>query len=997
MACVLADAERLYGAHGIPFFTLDCAVVDGKKRMRFPARWQLLSQNELRFRHKNAVCVRTGFSDDAASPVSLLSLLSLVVVDADGDAAIATFESLARRAGVELARVPQVQTQRGASGRHYYFRAVADTLASTMRSAAKVVVDGNPTSIDIRAGTNGEGIGCVLAPPTVVNGGGAYVLLPGPAIHEAPAMPDSLASFLGSRSQSESAGPARIVRPAIEGSVGAAVLCSAAARDAKLRAGTDAIGTPTRVVREPDGKSVRVEFTHRGTRTCPVSRNEHRSNHFSVILRADERTGLPAFFVYCHSAKDGCKAAGHRMLCFLSEDEAAEVCADAGLTGLTATTAAVQSLPTLGQAAVAIGQSQQALDRLLENPGGGWATVDNLGAIACALCTAAGGHTGFTTSARLMLDGVLDATTLTEPERGFVRRAFQMSKEPLDPIATLRGFAAGLNGKREQELMLIREAIVAYTDPALEADVPKAAEALLEVLDYCERRDASGNRQSLSNIADLGLLIYHIWRRVARYGFDKTQSSEAHQWTLYLFNGATYERGQWKALKRQAKGHIRAVVMSLVSSVQMQSRAASLDVKCNTSDFIAKAIAEAVECMQDGKLIREGGLVSPDEFERELDMGNYIGFTNGVYDVYHDRFLPKGSVPLNVLVSMSTNYAYVGPDDARFPEMRAQIEEFYRTLHAENYANPNDERLAAMWLLSGSLLFRGNVCKKAYIFLGSEGDNGKSTFTELIQLTLGDYAVTGSRSSLSGPADQATLDPDLVANHKSLVCTFPEAQGTENGVSVGFRFNCGKLKALTGQDEQSARGLYRDKKGIVIRFKPIMHSNFMPVVDSDDAAARNRLWVARFGSTFPADVTEKDVARRRFPRIENLRDQMATWAPFHFLLMLEALRDFRRRNCVLPPGAQQIEGSLMHQAVVAQTPEGKLRAWVEDNYSHVPLREKDTGTKLEALYTAYTSCVPPSHQKILGKILFAKLLNVVYPNVGPHKNTSSTGFTYLLR
>ncbi len=58
-------------------------------------------------------------------------------------------------------------------------------------------------------------------------------------------------------------------------------------------------------------------------------------------------------------------------------------------------------------------------------------------------------------------------------------------------------------------------------------------------------------------------------------------------------------------------------------------------------------------------------------------------------------------------------------------------------------------------------------------------------------------------------------------------------------------------------------------------------------------------------------------------------------------------RDFRRRNCVLPPGAQQIEGSLMHQAAVAQTPEGKLRAWVEENYTHVPLREKDKGTKLE--------------------------------------------------
>jgi hypothetical protein len=88
----------------------------------------------------------------------------------------------------------------------------------------------------------------------------------------------------------------------------------------------------------------------------------------------------------------------------------------------------------------------------------------------------------------------------------------------------------------------------------------------------------------------------------------------------------------------------------------------------------------------------------------------------------------------------------------------------------------------------------------------------------------------------------------------------------------------------------------------------------------------------------------------------------------------------------------------MHQAIVAQTPEGKLRAWVEERYSHVPLREKDTGTKLEALYASYTTGEPPVHSKLLGKILFAKMLNVVYPNIGPHKNTNHTVTgMYLLR
>ncbi len=64
--------------------------------------------------------------------------------------------------------------------------------------------------------------------------------------------------------------------------------------------------------------------------------------------------------------------------------------------------------------------------------------------------------------------------------------------------------------------------------------------------------------------------------------------------------------------------------------------------------------------------------------------------------------------------------------------------------------------------------------------------------------------------------------------------------------------------------------------------------------------------------------------------------------------------------------------------------------WVEESYAHVPLREKDTGTKLEVLYAAYTLAVPPVHAKLMGKILFGKMLNAVFPNVGPHKNSAHT-------
>jgi hypothetical protein len=75
----------------------------------------------------------------------------------------------------------------------------------------------------------------------------------------------------------------------------------------------------------------------------------------------------------------------------------------------------------------------------------------------------------------------------------------------------------------------------------------------------------------------------------------------------------------------------------------------------------------------------------------------------------------------------------------------------------------------------------------------------------------------------------------------------------------------------------------------------------------------------------------------------------------------------------------------------------KLRCWVESNYTHVPLNEKDYGTKLDTLYSAYATSADPVHSKMLGKTNFARMLKSIYTNIGPHKDTRSTCFLYLLK
>ena len=75
---------------------------------------------------------------------------------------------------------------------------------------------------------------------------------------------------------------------------------------------------------------------------------------------------------------------------------------------------------------------------------------------------------------------------------------------------------------------------------------------------------------------------------------------------------------------------MRAVVEALTGNVQLKSRAESLELKCNTTDLVSKALGKMQQSFKDVEQLGWCGLVSPTEFERELDMGNYIGFTNGL-------------------------------------------------------------------------------------------------------------------------------------------------------------------------------------------------------------------------------------------------------------------------------------------------------------------------------------------------------------------------------
>ena len=782
-----------------------------------------------------------------------------------------------------------------------------------------------------------------------------------------------------------------------------ALLMEHALRAVTARAGTEAngrVGYPIQVVLHDEDEEqawgcpvARIDFRiANGSRVCPLSHIVHDSNNFFVALGVDtERTGLPALFIYCHEISV-CNPAGKReMLALVNPESFDALGIDPGTRRDAPATCA-----SFGQAVVLLGEMQKSVDRLIENPDGEWDKVPSLGEIACALCTAASGHPTALAVARDMLDKLLAASRMSSQEKEHAAHGFQHAKVAMDPLVTVRALTAGLSSRRDKELMVIRDTIAARTDPALEADVPNAAENLLKALDTLVYVGGDGKQDGYVDVEVGGLFVFYIWHRVARLSFDKWQMGTEKKYEFYLFNGAIYKSGRKDQFVQRAFSHLKHIAEALRAVAPLRIRAEKLVRRiAGAGDYFAKLTHHAMAQMQDPDMLEACGHISPEEFHDRLDTGPYIGFTNGVMDTERDVFMPVGQVGRNVLVSMSTKYPYVHPEDPRVPTVTAEIDAHYTTLFASDATDTKDPLLHNARIMAGSFLYPSNIAKAMHVWLGHDGNNGKSAFAEFLRLTLGDYYTTGNIGALT-PGPRETLDVEILRNYKALVCAFPEAQSSDrDGHSMGLKFDSGKLKVLTGNDTIMARGLYRNPESLKVKYKPFAMSNSMPELDHGDEPARDRVRVTRFGSKFCTTIV--DHKNRIYKCIPDIDAKLAEWAPFHMVLMLEWLRWFKEGGRKLGAGDEHTEGSFANQAVIAQTPEGKMRAWVEGNYTHVPLKEKDTGTKLDTLYSAYTSAVPPVHTRVLGKILFAKMLETLYPGIGAHRANDGSKGIFLLR
>jgi len=239
----------------------------------------------------------------------------------------------------------------------------------------------------------------------------------------------------------------------------------------------------------------------------------------------------------------------------------------------------------------------------------------------------------------------------------------------------------------------------------------------------------------------------------------------------------------------------------------------------------------------------------------------------------------------------------------------------------------------------------GSTREQVLFMLYGTGANGKSTFLEILQAMLGDYAKYAEFETFlarksSGPRNDIA---DLVGAR--LVC----AQEIEGGARLAESV----VKHLTGGDTVKARFLFREFFEFKPQFKLFLAANHKPVIRGTDLAIWRRIHLLPFTVVIPPEEQDKDLPSK-------LKDELAgimTWAVRGCLAwqsdgltppksVIAATQEYREEMDILA-------GFLVECCVIntnAKARAGELyaayREWCEKN-GEKPVSQRNFGSRLQ--------------------------------------------------
>jgi P4 family phage/plasmid primase-like protien len=145
----------------------------------------------------------------------------------------------------------------------------------------------------------------------------------------------------------------------------------------------------------------------------------------------------------------------------------------------------------------------------------------------------------------------------------------------------------------------------------------------------------------------------------------------------------------------------------------------------------------------------------------------------------------------------------------------------------------------------------GKTNEQVLFFLYGIGANGKSTFVNIIQQLLGDYAQQ-SPSSTFMAKKTGSINNDIARLRGSRMVATTETE-------EGSRFDESQLKLLTGGDRVAARFLHQEHFEFQPAFKLWISGNHKPYIKGNDEGIWRRIKLLPFEHSVPKDKQDKDL------------------------------------------------------------------------------------------------------------------------------------------
>ncbi len=198
----------------------------------------------------------------------------------------------------------------------------------------------------------------------------------------------------------------------------------------------------------------------------------------------------------------------------------------------------------------------------------------------------------------------------------------------------------------------------------------------------------------------------------------------------------------------------------------------------------------------------------------------------------------------------------------------------------------NDEDMIRYIQIAVGYSLTGSTAEQCAFFLLGDGNNGKSTFIDVIRQMFGDYASNIQAETL------------MIRNNNGINSDIARLKGARLVTSAepneGLRLNEGLLKQLTGGDIVTARKLYGDEFEFKPEFKLWMATNHKPIIRGTDYGIWRRMHIIPFNAKIPKEKVDKQLTDKLLKELDGI-----------FMWALRGLAMYHKYGLKMPSAVEQ--------------------------------------------------------------------------------------------